>query len=172
MSLLTSPCSRPDHSRLLSTYESSLHRHPSLNLEVCSVNKRIARHREIDLYVPVDSPVVLRLKIYPPVLASVASKRKSLSGFEFPAFSTAPEAEVEIWLMLMAWTVMPEEDNAHEMCSSTFHGKAARTVLCGAISDGRPYRNTYACRCVECQRATTDRTTWDQRSSADSRAEH
>jgi hypothetical protein len=60
---------------------------------------------KLTLYVPVDSPVVLRLKIYPPVLPSVASKRKSLSGFEFPAFSTAPEVEVEIWVTLMAWTI-------------------------------------------------------------------
>jgi hypothetical protein len=43
--------------------------------------------------------------MYPPVLPSVASKRKLSSGFELPESSTAPEVEVEIWVTLMAWTI-------------------------------------------------------------------
>ncbi len=71
--------------------------------------------------------------MYPPVLPSVASKRKSLSGFESPAFSTAPEVEVEIWVMLIAWTVMLEEDRSLPLLSQSCNLMGMVAPLCTAL---------------------------------------
>src|SRR5712692_171482 len=71
------------------------------------------------LEVPEAKPPVLKLKMYPPVEPSVASKRKSLSGFALPGESGVPE-KPETALTDMAWTTIAEEERSLPFASQSW----------------------------------------------------
>src|SRR5260370_17792488 len=93
------------------------HRTWNTSSEVWVVGSHVTEN--VTTYVPVASPVVCRLKMYPPIGASPPSKRKLLSGLAFPASMTTLLALVDTITTCRAVTVIAEEDTSFPAASQS-----------------------------------------------------
>src|SRR6516162_2781578 len=75
---------------------------------------------------PLPRPLVLRLKIYPPLGPSVESKRKLLFGLAFPAATTGWLGPSGMWKSPVACTMMLALDRS-------FPVREARYILIGML---------------------------------------